>query len=93
MSLRLSPREELLVELFRELHADQRSEVITRIRALKDANKTVEKLVGRQIKTVGNERIEAKFGKTPPLIRDSDRKNKPQPRRPDRNQDDSEPEV
>lgn len=104
--MRVSPREELLLELFRELHVDQRNDIIRSMRALKDANKiTLEAAYNaaiksnggpkvsraKSIKLVPDARVEMRFGAAP--IRETPRSSKPQPRRPDRNQDDAEPEI
>lgn len=87
--MRLSAREEIVVELFRKLHADQKNEAVKHLRSTIDANYEVEKRLGRPLKPVSNERVAAKYGKTPPPMPRAP-KNKPQPRRPDRAQDDNE---
>lgn len=73
----LSAREEIVIELFRQLHTDQRNEFVKKLRAAVDANSEIERRMGRPLKPVSNERVAAKFGTTPP----------PQKRRSNRGKD------
>lgn len=89
----LTPREEILIELFRTLAQEQRAELIKNMRALVDANRIVQKELKEPIRVIGNVRIEAKYGLPTPRAakrRPPRGSNRPKPRRPDRNQDDNE---
>lgn len=93
--MRLSSKEEIVVELFRSLGVEQRNEMVRRMRAAADANRLIQKKLRKPINPVSNERVTARFGKAPPRLgrRHKHSELAPEPRRPDRNQDDSTPET
>lgn len=92
--MNLTAREEIVVELFRALDPEQRGEAIKRMRALVDANRVVQQKLKGPLRVVGNMRVEERYGIPTPKKR-AFRKpiSKPQPRRPDRNQDDAKGET
>jgi hypothetical protein len=94
--VQLSPREELLVELFRKVHVFQRNSIISQLRSMVHSVDIVEDVLGKkgELKITGNKRMEAVYGLRPdrrPSMPPVKKSGKPQPRRPDRNQDDAGP--
>ena len=59
----LSPREEIIMDLICALTPEQQEELLPVLRATFDANRATQKLLSSGIKTVGNRRIEAEFGR------------------------------
>jgi hypothetical protein len=88
--MKLSAREEIVIELFRDFDPEQRTELIKWMRSLVDANRvSKDKMNGRPLRIVRNVRIESKYGLPHPTKNNGVKKSGPQSRRPDRAQDDS----
>lgn len=81
-------REEVLLELYRQLSVEQRNELLRGLRALAHANQVSQTKMKKPLDVVGNGRIEAKYGlpKAPPKGTNG---RKPHRRGPDRAQDDN----
>jgi hypothetical protein len=57
-----SVREELIAEYVRELTPEQQAELLKGLRAAVDANRASRNILGRSLRTIGNERVEEKLG-------------------------------
>lgn len=61
----LTPRQELLLEMFDTFTPEQQREQLNYIRALYNANRVTQKFAGKKLRTIGNEEVEVAFGKVP----------------------------
>lgn len=61
----LSPKEELLLEMFRIFTPEQQREQLNYVRALYDANRITQPFTGKPLRTISNEEVEAVVGKVP----------------------------
>jgi transcriptional regulator with XRE-family HTH domain len=63
--LTLNPKEELVLEMFRELTPEQQREQVNYIRALYHANVVTGGITKKPLRTISNEDVERAFGKVP----------------------------
>lgn len=63
--LTLSPKEDLLLEMFRALTPEQQREQLTYLRALYQANLVTGGLTKRPLRTISNEEVERAIGRVP----------------------------
>lgn len=83
----LSPKEEILLQLYRGLFSHQQLELIGELRALFQANQIVRKELGQKtLRGVSNQAVEDAFGKVPPTPRPV-KKLASKPRRPGTEED------